>query len=271
MTDPIRTTRRAALALGAAALAAPAIVPAAARAHGFAPPVVLVHGAWHGAWAWSKLLHPLAESGVMATAVELSGLGANSHRQAPEIGLRAHVQDLSNHLFYNDLRGAVVVGHSYGGCVLSGALAQDRDRRIAHAIYLDALILDDGEALASHVPPQVAETFAAATEAGAMIPPRPPEAREKIWGLTGDLAEWADARLRPMSARCFTETIEGSPWRDGVRYTYQRCTQNQNPLFDAFMAQAEADPRFRTQTINGHHDVMAIDPALMRDALLAAF
>ena len=278
MTDAARPSRRGALAargLGsAAARAAPAFVPplvSAARAHGFAPPVVLVHGAWRGAWSWSKLLHPLSDSGVMAAAVQLSGLGANAHRQAPEIGLNVHAQDLANHLRFNDIRGAVVVGHGYGGCVLSAALAQDTERRIAHAVFLDAAFLDDGEALADHLTPADRDAYEAAARDGALIPPPPDEVARGLGGPAAGLADWARDRLRPLSAGCFTEAQRGRPFRDGLRLSYLRCTRAAHPLQDRFLAKAQDDPRFSIRTLDAPHDVMRIDPALTRSALLASF
>lgn len=264
----VEIDRRAALGVAVAALAAPAAT--GARAETRKPPIVLVHGAWHGAWAWTALAPLLIAEGYPVTAVELSGLGANAHRQAPEIGLHVHGEDVTNHLYFNDIRGAVVVGHSYGGCVLAEALARDEERRIGHAVYLDALAPTEGEALATHVPPPVREGMEEAAAAGALIPPRPPELWEKMWGLTGEAAAFAGPRLRPMSARCFTETVTGDPYAGDVRRTFLRCVQNANPLFDKFGAMAKADERFAYAEIDGHHDVMVIDPPRMRDGLLAA-
>ena len=73
-------------------------VPSEGRSH-----IVLVHGAWHGAWAWKKLVPLLVAEGYPVSTLDLSGLGANAHRQAPEIGLHVHGQDVINHLFFNDL------------------------------------------------------------------------------------------------------------------------------------------------------------------------
>ena len=261
-------TRRYFFATGVAALAASASTRLV-NAQGSRPHICLVHGAWHGAWAWKRLMPLLIKEGYSVSAPDLSGLGANAHRQAPEIGLHVHGSDVLNHLYFNDIRDAVIVGHSYGGCVLSQALAGDDEDRIAHAVYLDALVPGAGESLASFVPAQVREKFEADTVNNAMIPPRPPELWEKMWGLTGEAAEFAGPRLRPMSARCFTESVQGDPFQRDVRLTYLRCIQNKNPLFDKFAAQTKTDPRFNYGEIDGHHDVMVIDPPRMRDALLA--
>jgi len=272
MGTPTRRDMLAATAVTAATTAAAGSLIAAlpAAAAGKKPPICLVHGAWHGAWAWTKLVPLLVQEGYPVTTLDLSGLGANYHRQAPEIGLHVHGRDVLNHLFFNDIRDAVVVGHSYGGCVLSEALAGDTDKRIAHAVYLDALVPAKGKALVSYLPPKIRAQLEKAAAAGEMRPPRPPQIRERLWGLKGDNAAFAAPRLKPMSARCLTEAVQGEPFRDGVRYTYLRCTQNKNRLFDFFAKQTKADPRFKNAEIDGHHDVMIIDPPRMKDALLAA-
>ena len=71
-----------------------------------------------------------------------------------------------------------------------------------------------------------------------------------------------------MSARCFTETVQGDPFKREMRRTYMRCMQNKNPLFARFSAQTKADKKFASTEVDGHHNVMEIDPPTMRDALL---
>ena len=156
-----KTTRRQFLTAAVTAPVAGAVALSGSKlkAQGPRKPVCLVHGAWHGGWAWTRLAPLLVEAGYDVSHPDLSGLGANSHRQAPEIGLHVHGRDLLNFLYFNDIRNAVVVGHSYGGCVLSEALAGDIEGRITHAVYLDALIPRKGEALASFVPPKVKANF----------------------------------------------------------------------------------------------------------------
>ncbi len=239
-----------------------------ARAQGIRRHICLVHGAWHGGWAWTQFAPLLEDAGYEVSHPDLSGLGANSHRQAPEIGLHVHGRDVLNHLYFNDIRDAVVVGHSYGGCVLSEALAGDDEGRISHAVYLDALIPKKGESLATFTPPNEKANFEKSAENGGMIPPRPQEVWEKIWGLTGESAAFAGPRLRPMSARCFTEAVQGDPFKRDLPRTFLRCVKNINPLFDRFYTQAKSDKRFNHREINGHHDVMVIDPKRLMEALL---
>lgn len=234
------------------------------------PPIVLVHGAWHGAWAWIKTTPLLIDAGYSVTPLDLSGLGANYHRQSPDIGMHVHGQDILNHLYFNDIRDAVVVGHSYGGAALSQAVANDQEQRITHAVYLDAFLPDKGESVAGFQPKENQAQFELAAEKGSMIPARAQDTWEKYWGLKGENAEWSAPRMKPMSARCFTEAVEGEPFSSGIRRTYMRCTQNDNALFDKFSEKAKNDNRFIQIDVDGHHNVMVIDPIVMRDSLIGA-
>lgn len=267
-----KLSRRNFMVAGGSLLAAcmlTSVSNANSTSEGRRPHICLVHGAWHGAWAWVRFTPLLVEAGYSVSTLDLSGLGANAHRQAAEIGLHIHGQDVLNHLFFNDIRDAVVVAHSYGGAVLSQALAGDKEQRIAHAIWLDAFLPGKGESVAGFQAPEEKAKFEAAAAKGEMIPARPRETWEKMWGLTGENAEWSAPRMRPMSARCFTEAVEGDPFESKIRRTYMRCVQNKNVLFDKFSAKAKMDNRFAQTDVDGHHNVMVIDPLQMRDSLIS--
>lgn len=262
-------TRRTALSLGAASLAAPAIISQAqATSHGVK--ILLVHGAWHGAWAWNDVIPLLSQEGFQVSALDLSGLGANFHRQSLDIGLHVHSQDVLNHLFFNDMKDVTIVAHSYGGGVLSDALVGDKEGRIGHAIYLDAFRLSEGESVAGVQSAELVEGIEGALDAGQMIPPRPRETWEKIWGMTGSIADFAELRVRPMSPNCFLETVRGDPFAAERRYSYIRCSQNDNAHFKKFLKMSESDPRFETAEVDGHHNIMVIDPPRMAEAIAAA-
>src|SRR5204862_2483101 len=81
---------------------------------------VIVHGAFGGAWSWNKIVVPmLCEAGQTVYAVTLTGLGDRSHMATPDVDLDTHIQDVVNALFYDDLTDVILVGHSYGGMVIT--------------------------------------------------------------------------------------------------------------------------------------------------------
>lgn len=107
---------------------------------------VLVHGAWHGGWCWQKLTPFLEAAGHAVYAPTLTGLAERSSELAPDVGLDTHIQDIASLLVEKDLRGVVLVGHSYGGMVITGAVDQAPER-IAHLVYLDTFVPRDGESM----------------------------------------------------------------------------------------------------------------------------
>ena len=81
---------------------------------------VLVHGAWHGGWCWKKVTPLLRAAGYPVFTPTLTGLGERSHLISPAVDLTVHTQDIVAVLDYEDLHDVVLVGHSYGGMVITG-------------------------------------------------------------------------------------------------------------------------------------------------------
>jgi len=137
------------LAFGAALLAAPADVLAAndtaeSGDHRFT--YVIVHGAWAGGWEHKKVGDLLAADGHTVYRATLTGQGERVHLASPDIDLDTHIQDVVNLILWEELNDFVLVGHSYGGMVITGVVDQLADR-IKHVIYLDAFLPEDGESL----------------------------------------------------------------------------------------------------------------------------
>ncbi len=107
---------------------------------------VLVHGAWHGGWCWQKVIPFLEAAGHSVYAPTLTGLAERSAELSPEVGLDTHIQDVVSLLVDKELHGVVLVGHSYGGMVITGVVDQAPER-IAHLVYLDTFVPHDGESM----------------------------------------------------------------------------------------------------------------------------
>src|SRR5919197_3213345 len=107
---------------------------------------VLVHGTGHGGWCWRFIAPILRDAGHHVYAPTLTGLGAGSHllHELNHISLETHVKDITNTLFYEDLSDVILVGHSYGGMVITGVAAK-QPHRLAHLVYLDAYLPMEGE------------------------------------------------------------------------------------------------------------------------------
>lgn len=107
---------------------------------------VIVHGAWGGGWAWRQVDSLLTARGHSVHRVTLTGLGERVHLATPDIDLATHVQDVVNTLLFEELTDVVLIGHSYGGMVITGA-ADRVPERIRRLVYLDAFLPEDGESV----------------------------------------------------------------------------------------------------------------------------
>jgi pimeloyl-ACP methyl ester carboxylesterase len=127
------------------ATASPTTVPGPAAP---AKPVMLiVHGAWGGAWQFSKVDPLLREKGFDVRRPTLTGLGERAHLGSKDIGLETHIQDVVNVILFERLENIILVGHSYGGMVITGVADRLPDR-IRKLVYLDAMVPNDGESAA---------------------------------------------------------------------------------------------------------------------------
>ena len=112
---------------------------------------VLVHGGWHGAWCWKKVVPLFQETGHRLYTPTLTGLGEKAPLLTPEVGLSTHIQDIVQLIEENQLNDVILLGHSYSGMVITGVV--DRiPEQIGHLVYLDAVIPHDGESMADVAP-----------------------------------------------------------------------------------------------------------------------
>ncbi|MEV6977727.1 alpha/beta hydrolase [Kitasatospora sp. NPDC093806] len=120
---------------------------------------VLVAGAWLGSWAWDDVLPDLRAAGHGVHPLTLAGL---AERRGAPAGQQTHVQDIVDLIEERDLREVVLVGHSYAG-VPVGQAAERIGDRLAHVVFVDAVIPVDGEAFVGAGPwgREVAESIAA--------------------------------------------------------------------------------------------------------------
>jgi pimeloyl-ACP methyl ester carboxylesterase len=224
---------------------------------------LLVHGAWHGGWCWGLVADALRKAGHRVYAPSLTGLGERRHLFSRDITLDTHIDDVVQLLEMEDLKDVVLVGHSYGGMVVTGA-ADRLPARIARLVYLDAFVPENGKCLLDYVVPERAARFREEGERTGGITP-PPMA---LWGLTRP--EHLDF-VRPREVRhpygTMTQKIRLS--RDHkLPRTFIYCSSPATGSFDAFAAQYRNDPAWRFHELKTGHDAMILMPDELTELLL---
>jgi len=102
---------------------------------------VLVHGSWHAAWCWHKIVLRLERAGHRAIAVDLPGHGRD-RRPLAGITLDDYVRCVTD-ILDREREPAILVGHSRGGIVISQA-TEARPDRVRCLVYLAAFLVPDG-------------------------------------------------------------------------------------------------------------------------------
>jgi pimeloyl-ACP methyl ester carboxylesterase len=215
---------------------------------------VIVHGAWGGAWAWNKFVVPiLRETGQTVYAVTLTGLGERTHLASRDVSLDTHIQDVVNVLFYEDLTDVILVGHSYGGNVITG-VADRIPERLQQLVYLDAATPADGQSSADSFTGRRQQLEGQARQSGdgwkvepGPVPPDQP----------AEITEWARPRRSPMAIKTMTTPLKLTRGETTLPRAFVYCTLGKEPGSPQ-AARAERlrnDPRWRFFELNTGHNL----------------
>jgi pimeloyl-ACP methyl ester carboxylesterase len=187
---------------------------------------LLVHGAWHSGRCWERVVPLLESAGHRVLAPSLTGYGDKAHLLSPDVGLDTHVDDIVTLLNEEDLTEVVLVGHSYAGLVISSAANQVPDR-IAHLVYLDAMVPEDGET-AVDVQPVTKNLIDLAAKSGNgwRVPPLPQQPPPMgLFGVTdpADVA-WLRTMLSDQPVRCLQQPVRlDNPAVNAIPRTHIHC------------------------------------------------
>ncbi|WP_119269337.1 alpha/beta fold hydrolase [Taklimakanibacter deserti] len=228
---------------------------------------VLVHGAWHGGWCWARVAERLRGAGHRVLTPTLTGHGERAHLLTPEVGLDTFIQDIIAALETDEVTDAVLVGHSLAGGPITGA-ADRVPERIAHLIYLDAALPQDGESVFSRYAPEiVAERRKLAQEtSGGLTLPAPPPAS---FGVTAkEDAAWLAHNLRPEPFRGFEDRLHlQHPFGNGRKITYIACVKPTYPPAAPAHDHARRQPGWQYLELATGHDAMILAPVELSDML----
>jgi pimeloyl-ACP methyl ester carboxylesterase len=233
--------------------------------------IVLVHGAWHGAWCWSRVLQRLYDAGQTAHAVTLTGVGERAHLMASGIRLGTHIQDVLGLIAANELERVVLVGHSYGGMVITGVadqLQQSQPGLLKALVYVDAVTPHPGESWSSqHAVETVAQRLAAAQASGG-ISFGPPDA--SVFGLEGADRDWVNRRQTPQPLGVYQDPLSFDPARlAALPRSFIDCTSPALPTIAVMRQRVRAEPGWEVLELATGHDPMVSEPRRLTDMLIA--
>jgi len=229
---------------------------------------VLVHGAWHGGWCWRFVAPMLRRAGHEVFTPTLTGLGERAHLARPGIDLDLHVQDVVALLEMEDLHDVVLLGHSYGGMVITG-VSERVPERIRRLVYLDAFVPQNGECLLDGLEravPERAAGFRKEGEQSGSIAPPP----VVLWGhVKPETIDFVKPRETRHPFGCFTQCIRlTSEKARALPRTFVYCSSPATGAFDQFAAKYRNDPAWRFHELKTGHDCMILVPEQVASVLL---
>lgn len=227
---------------------------------------VLVHGAWSGAYAFRHVRRLLHDQGHDVFTPSLTGIGERRHLTSPLVDLTTHVHDVVNLALYEDVHDIVLLGFSYGGCVVTGAV-DHLAARIRHLVFLDAFVPGNGESVVSMTGQPGLRQIT--LEEPWLLPPAPRSFDDPAE------AAFMSARRTPQPRACFVEAVAlERPLEDHqFERTYIRATADEPTapfaaLFDAAADHARRSPAWRSLEIHTTHMVASNRPRELAAMLL---
>jgi len=229
---------------------------------------VIVHGAWSGPHAWRWVRPLLREAGHEVVTPSLTGLGERAHLATPATDLDTHIADVAAVLHFEDLEDVLLVGHSYGGMVITGVADRD-SARIAQLVYLDADVPEDGECEFDFVSADDRAGYEEAARtrgAGWQVPPPFPDPLPP--GLPPRVV-WGVARMSPMPLGTMTQQLHLSGRAPDLPRTYVYCSEGKEGEFPPpHLDEIRADPSWRFVELAANHVAHVTAPEKLAATLL---
>ena len=230
---------------------------------------VLVHGGGHGGWCYQRVAPLLRSAGHEVHTPTLTGLGERSHLMSPAIDLDTHITDVVNVLRFDDLYDVILVGHSYGGMVVTGVADRAADR-IGKLVYLDAANPVNNQSLVDVSGPviEAVRPYGQVVDGVELVLFPDPDI-VKLYGVTDpDDVAWMTERLTPHPWVCFEQklrlTNEDALW--AIPQYHIVCTSTLATRDPDLMEKARAEGRL--WDIDTGHDLMITEPERVAEALL---
>lgn len=226
---------------------------------------MMVHGGFHGGWCWKRVVPLLRAAGHDVWTPTLTGLGERAHLATDSTDLSTHIRDVVAVLEMEELEDVVLVGHSYGGMVITGA-AEQAHERIRRLVYLDGMVPRPDSCALEMMGGDLSGRLSAtgAGEAGQSIPPP-----EFFGVLDPEDADWLRRLLTSQPPKSFTERLPLPEKRaERLPRTYIHCTDPMMVPPGRFLEKLKVSPDWRFHTLATGHDAMISDPQGLAEILV---
>ena len=230
---------------------------------------VLVHGAWSGGWCYGRVADMLRAEGHRVFTPTLTGQGERSHLLTGAVNLSTHIADVAGVFANEELDGAVLAGHSYGGMVITG-VADRMSEKIAALVYLDAFLPEDGQSLFDlNVPANTQRFIANAGDIGGLAVPPPPAA---FFNVNANDAERVDRLATPFPLAAMAERLKLTGKHRSIArriYVHGTVLPRESP-FKPFYERVRDDPAWTVHALACGHHVMLDMPEKTAEILKQA-
>jgi pimeloyl-ACP methyl ester carboxylesterase len=231
---------------------------------------LLVHGAWGGGWVWRRVSDLLEMRGHKVFAPTMTGVGERSHLLDAKVNLSTHITDIVNVIKWERTEDIVLVGHSYGGMVITG-VAEAMERAISSIVFLDAFLPENNQALAD-IAPQLVRTAAEKHDLAVAPPPA------EFFGVNEKDRSWVDTMSTPHPTATFTEKVRETGARERIaKKAYVLATNfapestgRRAPVFNAAYTKIQSTSGWRSYEVPCGHFVMIDKPEQLAEILLEA-
>jgi len=222
---------------------------------------VLVHGGMIGGNCWKKVRKILEYKQHEVLAPTLTGLGERKHLSSPDIDLETHIQDILNAIVYEELDNVVLIGHSYGGMVITG-VADRIPHKVKKLIYVAAVLPKNGESMFDAVGSEISSFLSRSAEEGNgwEVPAGTPQS----YGIhASEMINWFVKMSTPHPLKSFQQKLHlRNIAFDGIEKVYIKCSQDQ--ALDAMVNRAK-DMKIPSCEINSGHFPMLTAPEALAD------
>lgn len=229
---------------------------------------MLVHGGGHGGWCYQFVAKILRSHGHEVYTPTMTGVGEREHLLSPAVDMNLQITDIVKAIEFEGLRDVILVGHSYGGMIITGVADQVGDR-IANLVYLDAAYPENGQSLVDHA----GEIMLAARQTARIVNGIelilfPGDDPMSFFGVTEpDQIEWMKPKLTPHPWKCFDQKLvlknEAAVRR--IPQSFISCTYRMD---DESRKTQKALSEGRYWEIDTGHDLMISEPQFTADALM---